>query len=146
MPRVPKGRLRMCVRSAVPSGLTPHWGCPPTLKRWAIIKCPSGTRTLRHFELQILIAWGETAGIAVLNRYRLLKGVSEGVVGLSAIFNSQFPIQNLDFAESSPIHILLKSPPHNFYRCCLSGPDFQGFRALIKEHTQPIGHSTARRL
>src|SRR6266496_6370942 len=34
--------------SAVPSGLMQHLiGVPPTLKRWAIFVCPSGTKRLR---------------------------------------------------------------------------------------------------
>ena len=45
-PRVPKGRLNLgagFAQSAVPSGLDPWCGSLPTLKRWAIVKCPFGT-------------------------------------------------------------------------------------------------------
>jgi len=44
--QVPKGRLNPGADptlSAVPSGLGPHRRASPTLKRWAMVSCPSGT-------------------------------------------------------------------------------------------------------
>src|SRR6185369_14938931 len=62
--QVPKGRLRGWNASEVPSGLTCiSCGRSPTLKRWAIIKCPSGTEVwhevyLTDYSLQFLVALG----------------------------------------------------------------------------------------
>jgi len=45
--QVPKGRLKMRARSAVPSGLIHLRRFNPALKGWAIVTCPPGTRRQR---------------------------------------------------------------------------------------------------
>src|ERR1039458_9199311 len=44
--QVPKGRLKPCaIRQPSLGDLSDHGRWFPTLKRWAIIECPSGTKT-----------------------------------------------------------------------------------------------------
>src|SRR6266853_2946343 len=58
--QVPKGRLKLCARSAVPSGLVVRVPPSPTLKRWAIVASPSGTKTCPRYAVdQILLGIGQ---------------------------------------------------------------------------------------